>query len=413
VDLLCIVAASVLAIAVVVLRSWAVLLVGPLVLAALWRPKAPRGSAALLLVVCMGLLLPLALLIDGEHLERFVLHLQGSPDDTTAFMSDLLHESRYLHLRGGLPVTNAQNALRLDGRSLRDANLGGAQLQYANLMGAQLHRAHLDHAQLQGVYLGSAQLQDADLNHASLQGAQLYYALLRGAHLEGAHLKGAHLEGADLEGAHLDGADLEGADLEGADLEGADLAGAHLEGAYLEGADLEGADLEGAHLAGAHLAGADLVKAQLQDADLEGAQLQGADLEGAQLQGADLREVQLQGASLRSAEIYATTTFEGASGELIDAAKIAGEPLSTWDERDLESQFVHKVDAYLAGLACESPDIAGGILLQVEHKRNRDLLDPTRVNLGTLLRTDLENTTCKGVQGLSSQKKDQLLKLPR
>ena len=63
--------------------------------AVLWHPRAPRGSLALLLTLVLGLLLPLALLVDGERLERLVVRLQpgsGTPHAATLFSEEFLRD---------------------------------------------------------------------------------------------------------------------------------------------------------------------------------------------------------------------------------------------------------------------------------------------------------------------------------
>lgn len=110
----------------------------------------------------------------------------------------------------------------LQGRNLRDSDLGSLDLKGANLRDAVLLRCRA---------------REAVLSEADLQGADLRFADLRGARLDGAKLQRAQLAGARLQNARLDGADLRGQSLDVAALAGATLRDAMLDGAELVLAD--------------------------------------------------------------------------------------------------------------------------------------------------------------------------------
>ena len=247
------------------INSKTLFLIGPLLLiplAAFWQPQAPRGALALLFTLYIGPLVPLALMVDGEELERVVWQAQSSPfrfeefelstnrvkeikfwifssktiqsDDSTVLAEKYLAKKRVLDLsyqvllakppkpetlaliRAGQwqeALTQIEPLTNLSGRSLRHARMHKVTLIGTNLSGIQFQGANLWRAQLQGADLLNAKLQGADLQYAKLQGANLL-----GAQLQGADLQNANLQGADLQNARLQGADLRGAWLQGADL---------------------------------------------------------------------------------------------------------------------------------------------------------------------------------------------------
>lgn len=308
-------------------------LLGVLV-ALFWHPTAPRGSAALMLVLCLGSLLPLALLVDGEHLEQVLVQVQASSEQTTEFALIVLPEIRRLHVSNQVLLAEPVGPEVAD--LIRSRGWPDALKQTVPV---KLDRRSLRHADLRNVILV----------RAGLSGAQLQGADLSGARLQGADLRGAHLQGADLAGAQLQGAvfmcarsgtkgcgqaqDLDLAVCEAQiSVPGCEyLEDVNLDPAQLQGADLRGAQLQGAELAFVTLDGADLSHAELSGADLSYAKLRSVDLSHAQLQGADLSHANLPAAVLRGANLSAVR-FESASGELIDARGINWAPLSTQDK---------------------------------------------------------------------------------
>ena len=363
----------------------------------------------------------------------------------------------------------------LQGAQLLGADLQGAQLQGANLAKAHLQGANLAKAQLQHPNLRFAKLQRANLQGAQLQGANLVGTQFQSANLSLVNFQGASLWKANFQGANLSKGKLKGvvfpyAQLKGADLSEAQLQGAELRGAQLQGAILCNAELWGTCLQGAQLQGANLVGAQLQGADLRGAQLQGADLRGAQLQGADLRDAQLQGADLSGANLCATD-FHNASTTLIEAKNIVLEPLSqqefefvhhSYDEFMRSQDYIKKLEKadagapalesilaekgtplrykkrfspdnpsdlnafkkqlhpYLLSLACESPDIARGIMFQIPHidgvflwgwEKSWVKSSSSRKGIAAELRKHLDDKNCKGLQGLTTEEREKLRNL--
>jgi hypothetical protein len=150
----------------------------------LWHPWAPQGSLALLLTLFVGLLLPPALLVDGEGLERLVVRWQPEIDQTytsTRFAHQLLEEKRRLDLNDQVllskpsqPETLAQirspqwqeGLKKIDPLILTDRHLRHAQMKKVILVGADLRKA-----QLQGADLSGAQLHGSCFWEAQLQGA--------------------------------------------------------------------------------------------------------------------------------------------------------------------------------------------------------------------------------------------------
>lgn len=358
-------------------------------LAMLWCPGAPRGSLASLGALLLVPLLSLAMLVDGEHLERLLLRSQAaavrgrvedaleralqnggvvpgglSPDRCTLFSLTTLLEARQLDLGGRVLASQPMGSevlamlrsdrwkealqrtepLHLHGRSLRNANLAGS-----ILLGADLEEAHLD-----GAYLSEAQLQGANLRNAGLERSALADAQLQGAHLDNAALQDANLARADLRGAtlghcraeravlamaRLQGADLTAATLQDAHLREADLRSAILVSVILNGADVWSADFRGASMNSAHLELVDLSELALQGADLRSAYLEGANLDSARLDGAYLDHAQLQGATLQGAHL------EGAS---LHQAQLQG--------ADLRGAQLQGADLSDATLSCNDDD---------------------------------------------------------
>ncbi len=450
-------------------KSLMLLLLGPLLflpLSVLWRPKSPPGSLALLLIVYMGPFLPLALMIPSENLERGVIRFQKSLGSTTQFSKLFLTEKRTLDvseqvLLAKQPKPETLDKIRSDqcqkeelaqiepinlkGRSLRHARMSKAILIGADLRGAQLQGADLREAKLQSVkWGGAAQLAGADLSRTRLTRAELMQSQLQGAKLMGTELQGANLTGTQLQGANLLGAklidailvdvQLQGADLREAKLQGADLRDAQLQDADLaltqfQGATLWKTQLQGANLRQANLMGVILWETQLQGANLRQANLMGADLWRAELRSANLFVAELEGADLRETQLQGVD-FADAQLRLIDARGAAWGPLGedkpgapilqsclTQDttvkcEKRYDPQnpknlrdFKQQLHAYLAELACKSPEIAWGIIKQIPQGKGQG---SSREGLEVKLKERLDDKKCGGMQGLSPEEKNKL-----
>jgi hypothetical protein len=189
--LACLVAAALLSVAVVYYGligglevSRLLFLLGPLLLiplAVLWHPQAPRGSLALLLALFIGLLLPLALLVDGEGLEGLVVRLQPWPSPypySTLFSEGFLQDKRRLNLNEQVLLVKPPKP-----ETLAQIRSGQWQEWLKQVEPITLKGRNLRHAQLVKVILIGADLRDA-----RLQGANLYMAQLQGADLRGANL---------------------------------------------------------------------------------------------------------------------------------------------------------------------------------------------------------------------------------
>lgn len=435
-------------------------------LAVLWHPRAPRGSLALLLTLVLGLLLPPALLVDGEGLEGLVLRLQPSPASgrSITWLSVALTKQRRLDLKEQVllakPPPPETLALIRAGKWLE----GWHQIEPLNLQGRSLRRAQMAKVILIRADLRQAQMQGADLQETYLQGGDLWKAQMQGAKLMAAQMQGANLLAAQMQGVNLSQVKCQGANLGFARLQGADLSGGKLQGAILHFAELQGANL-----GFAQMQGADLVSARLQGSDLAFARLQGTDLHDAMLQGADLRKAQLQGVDLRQAKLYSFST--NLNAELIDARAVSWEPLSDNAVRELRNEiqivvkdqkrcqrvldrllqastssppipklelqsclarlktpldcqkrydpekpeelaaFKEYLHAYLAELACADPEIARGLLHQIPTELPEEKQASSRQGLGAVLKKRLADPNCKGLQGLTPEEKDILKNL--
>jgi uncharacterized protein YjbI with pentapeptide repeats/FtsH-binding integral membrane protein len=499
--LACLVAAAILSVAVGLLgvflapeaKSLGFFLLGPLLLiplAVLWHPQAPRGTLALLVTLLFGLLLPLALLVDGEGLEGLVVRVQQwpatlfthrleifPPSSSTVFSGVFLQDKRRLYLNEQVLLAKPPKPETLALIRSGEWQEGLKQVEPLNLKGRNLRHARMEKVILIGADLRGARLQGADLAFARLQGADLSGAQLQGSNLWMDQLQGAKLFFAQLQGAELFGAQLQGADLRSAQLQGADLRSARLQGAVMEFAELPGAELGWAYLQGAKLFGA-----RLQGANLYSAELQGAYLRGAQLQGAVMEFAELQGADLLGAKLYSFGVPRNT--ELIDARGVVWAPLDNktlvelinlqtfikdrfarkdfldrvvkasrqgvtkmkvqsclaepntplvcatrYDPQKPEelADFIRQLQAYLGGLACESPEIALGLMRQIPGYSEvggryiaggfGDLKQPlpsfmeyfeSRQGLDKLLKERLADPSCAGLQGLNPEEKKKL-----
>jgi hypothetical protein len=68
------------------------------------------------------------------------------------------------------------------------------------------------------------------------------------------------------------------------------------------------------------------------------------------------------------------------------------------------ADFKKELQAYLGTLACESPQIAQGLIKQIQRRES----DSTRQGLAAVLKKRLADPKCPGLQGLSQEWKDEL-----
>ncbi len=381
-------------------------------------PPILLGFPGLLTIVLLGLPLPLLLHVDGERL--------ATPG---AYSTLILDPLRHLDL-------HEKVLLAKPARPEIIADLHGTGPAKREVALRSIERI--------------------DLQRRGLRGANLYKTIMPMADLREANLQGANLWEADLGGA-----DLRETQLQRTILFGTQLQGAKLWGAQLQGADLREAQLQGANLQGAQLQGAILWRAQLQGANFLETQLQGANLAMAKLQGADLPLVQLQGANLLKATLY-TELIKSADIELVDARGLEWQPLSAEElkqvqevlpfrpqltERQLQQatvagltpplitsclrdqdtrvpckkdlsldQFRESLLPELEKLACQSPDIARGILQRYEDPLFSHPLFPfaakgLALRLKNRLQTGASNESCPGLTLLSGADKEYLKRL--
>jgi uncharacterized protein YjbI with pentapeptide repeats len=416
-------------------------------LAMFWHPQSPRGSLGLLLTLYLGPLLPLTLHVDGERIEQILLHIQGLPHGSTTLSSFLTERRRLdlteqvllakpaspatlllVHSGEGEKALHQTEPIDINHRKLRNAHLFkailiGANLRETDIQGAYLMEAHLQGARLYGASLQDAVLGKTNLQHVGLGRADLQSAYLGDAHLQGADLPDAQLQGADLQGAQLLGANLKNACLQGAILSRAQLQGADLQGADLQGADLRDADLRGADLRGTHLQGANLSRAQLYGATIEGrdealvdARTVGWDPMGEALLNTMITEAtrwipdkeSLQSVIHRLQQATASQTT-GSSSLRLHSCLTGSDEISCTQRfapqhpEDLD-RFRQQLHVFLGTLACSSPHVAWGIIQQSSDREE----DSSRNGLGVSLKQRLDDTTCRGVQELRAEKKEQL-----
>jgi hypothetical protein len=243
------------------------------------------------------------------------------------------------------------------------------------------------------------------------------------------------------------------ANLQGANLREAEFQGADLGHTQLQGADFELAQLQGSNLGYAKLQGANLEEANLQGLDLRNAQLQG--ITGSLLNGelVDLREVGLESfkkeeVSKLISELTPIIKDQYSLNEVIERLKQAEQ--SGAEAPDFESclasantpvnckkryapekpddlkEFTKGLHTFLTNLACESSDIAKGILMQIKDKDIELFLvvdgkvmpietteKLSRSGLNAELKKRLQsNKPCPGLKGLSEEKKKALLATP-
>ncbi len=269
--------------------------------------------------------------------------------------------------------------------------------------------------------LSSAQLQGADLSMAQLQGANLVRAQLQGANLSGAQLQGANLNGAQLQGANLSGAQLQGADLRDALDRGrtlhTQLQGANLSGAQLQGANLNGAQLQGAILFQSSFCGTDLSSGEISLTDLR-------EIKMVPINQSEIDKLIAELESIPSGKDAISNirqldhcddpnfSFDSCLG-MPNGSRSQCRKMFNPENSEEMREFKDQLHPMLAGLACQSPEIAREILnqaVQAEAKDNPDPAFASRKGLKTVLRDKLQSKEpCSGLQGLDSKGQQDLL----
>jgi hypothetical protein len=230
--------------------------------------------------------------------------------------------------------------------------------------------------------------------------------------------------------------------------------------------NLSGAQLQGANLRAAELEGADMSTAQLQGADFSYARLQGANLRGAQLQGANLSDAWLWGANLQGAVLY-VWMIDMPNAELIDARSLKWRPLSAievkplrenqtgsaWSTNEDQTRYNESIEkaaapglkppqigsclrdkdtqvtckqnlpleefralllSELEKLACQSPDIARGVLRRFESSLSDGENSATKglaLRLQNTVQKAEKDDSCPGLTKLSAKDKARLTQL--
>lgn len=176
--------------------------------------------------------------------------------------------------------------VRIDKRTLRDADFTGAQL-----VGASFRMADLERAAFYCANLGGCDFRGSNLKRSDLRGAGLAGANLGGAVLDEADIRSAVLYLTDsLAGIKRVGARSEQPGV-AASLRGASLAAANLDDTVAYSVDFTNCSLKGARLRNANLKNANFSHANLDGVDLKGAKLAGATFGGAIMTGIRIAEL--------------------------------------------------------------------------------------------------------------------------
>lgn len=194
-------------------------------------------------------------------------------------------------------------SMQLHRLDLTELNFSGRELRNRALMFADLTRADLIRADLTNSDLTRTNLRFADLTGASLTQANLTRADLTYANFTRANLSLADLTGARFSHAILVDTDLTSTSLKNADFRGATLTRATLASADLTGASFTEANLTGADLTNANFTHANLSFADLTDATFAPAVLVGADLTKSILKNTDFWRAILTRAKLNFADL--------------------------------------------------------------------------------------------------------------
>ncbi len=359
------------------------------------------------------------ILLPLRHLDLHEQILLANPAKPEV-LADLRSDNPQIHT----VALNTIAPINLQQRSLRFANLSKALLPKADLRQAQLQGAILKMANLEGADLSNANLQEATLQMADLQGVQLSGTQLQRADLQAAKLQGAvttlqepdYRDSLDLElllgsiidlklpikprpitlKTQLEGANLTAAQLQGANLSYADLRGARLHQVNAQGASLRDAILNGADLSFAFLQGADLTNVHLKATDIDFTLFYFGNNSGVSNLYEFVTDKRLVWKSLEPGEVMelekAATSWTWRSEQdhrnFLSAIRHAAEPgnnpptLGSCDStpieirskcEDMHSVTLREIKAKetndlieLAHLACESPDIAYGILFRLK-----------------------------------------------
>ena len=253
--------------------------------------------------------------VDEEEFRR--RYLLPTADEAYAMLGDkkrgrtrlanLLELNRPPYMR----TTDEYSTIRLEGRSLRGANLSDVSLCGVHFIECDLREANLTKAR----WLAEASKSDfrkATAKHCELvevrdcdfRECQLREASLRdveGCRFDGANLEHANVAG-DLSKCRFDGATLDGFEASHATLRGCSFEKASLQSATLEQLELEDCNFAHADLRGATFKGdsdplvfknCNFREADLRNAVLSHVRFDGCDLTGAQFDGVTVAQLEL------------------------------------------------------------------------------------------------------------------------
>jgi uncharacterized protein YjbI with pentapeptide repeats len=408
-------------------------------LSLLWHPQAPRGSHILLLSLFIGFIAPLAMLADGDGIEQIILQIQKSDDSSSWFSKTFLYNKRRLNLAEQVLLAKQPKTEVL--ALLRSNNWRSAlqQLEPINLQDRNLRHAYMYKCVLIGGDLRRTQFQGAELSYAKFQGADLAYANFQSAQLTNAEFQNADLSFANFQGAKLFESQLQGTDLKGAQLQAADLGRAQVQGANLYLADLRGASMVYTQLQGVNLNYAKLQGGLLAETNLQGADLSAAELYG--IQDIKMSEKQVgpklitglgihwtpmddKNLSLLADDLERAIPSKFDRQQFLDRIKKASKlhvqscfassdtPLICDKRFDPDkpkdvSEYERQLHTYLVQLACQSPEIARGILRQIPKWEGRSI-SFSRDGLEVELNKWISDKNCLGLYKLSDEEKNKL-----
>lgn len=367
-------------------------------LALFWKIFIQRGSLVFVMAICIFPLLSLSIMVDGERMEQQVTRIQ---DNQQTQLCNLRKGFRSIFLPGETLIAKQSAKPEVLGL-IRRGSWREALTQIEPLKLGKNRK--LRHAFLLGTILTGAQLGDVDL-----QGANLGLAQLQGANLSSAHLQGASLGVAQLQGANLDDAQLQGANLGRAQLQGANLNYAELHGADLREANLYGA--EGRPKGNL----VDVRAIRMKPMSPEEVEQLAGDMESnlpSSMPDERKNEIMVRIRNLGrlpASTIHLDSCLSDVKDSIPDLE--CGQRFNASEEKEMTA-FITKLHPMLAHLACNSTEIANGLMQQAIQPTfwTDDILasTSTRHGLATQFAELISDKSCAGLWGLSPEKKEEI-----
>jgi len=357
-------------------------------LALFWKIFIQRGSLVFVMAICIFPLLSLSIMVDGERMEQQVTRIQ---DNQQTQLCNLRKGFRSIFLPGETLIAKQSAKPEVLGL-IRRGSWREALTQIEPLKLGKNRK--LRHAFLLGTILTGAQLGDVDL-----QGANLGLAQLQGANLSSAHLQGASLGVAQLQGANLGRAQLQGANLNYAELHGADLREANLYGA------------EGRPKGNL----VDVRAIRMKPMSPEEVEQLAGDMESnlpSSMPDERKNEIMVRIRNLGrlpASTIHLDSCLSDVKDSIPDLE--CGQRFNASEEKEMTA-FITKLHPMLAHLACNSTEIANGLMQQAIQPTfwTDDILasTSTRHGLATQFAELISDKSCAGLWGLSPEKKEEI-----